>query len=193
METKQGLVCDGCGQAASAEHMRRRLQRLEWATRYRPVHIGVLLLGAVVPAADTEFFYSPADAFAGEAARLAEVAALTELDRPKEQLHTAFQRAGFFATHVLECPVESESAVAAADLLAQRLPGALTRIRRSLRPKRAALVSGMLEPFAEQIRTALPDCRIVWNAGRSFHLADGGSGEAQRLRKALAGEGFMDG
>ena len=31
------LRCDGCGQAASPEHMARRLRRLEWTTRYRPV------------------------------------------------------------------------------------------------------------------------------------------------------------
>jgi len=33
------LPCDGCGQPASAEHIARRLQRLEWATRFRPIHI----------------------------------------------------------------------------------------------------------------------------------------------------------
>src|SRR5207249_10650226 len=41
------LPCDGCGQAASAEHIARRLRRLEWATRFRPVHIHTLLRGGV--------------------------------------------------------------------------------------------------------------------------------------------------
>src|SRR5207253_8014232 len=49
------LVCDGCGQAATAEHIARRLQRLEWTTRYRPVHIHALLLGAFSPLRDEEF------------------------------------------------------------------------------------------------------------------------------------------
>jgi len=43
------LPCDGCGQPASAEHIARRLQRLEWATRFRPIHIQALLLAAFRP------------------------------------------------------------------------------------------------------------------------------------------------
>src|SRR5213593_3601449 len=61
------LPCDGCGQAASAEHIARRLRRLEWATRFRPVHIHTLLLGGVAPREDAEFLYAPGDEFRGEA------------------------------------------------------------------------------------------------------------------------------
>src|ERR1700740_33549 len=43
------LRCDGCGQKASEEHLTRGLRRLEWATRYRPVHIHTLLLGGFFP------------------------------------------------------------------------------------------------------------------------------------------------
>src|SRR5438132_9493644 len=95
----QGVVCDGCGQAASPEHIARRLQRLEWATRHRPIHIQTVLLGAAPPQTDGEYFYSPEGGFAGEAKLLADVAGLTALDRPREQLQIAFQRGGFFATH----------------------------------------------------------------------------------------------
>src|SRR5437899_12101620 len=49
MTNSIALPCDGCGQAATAEHIARRLQRLEWTTRYRPVHIHTLLLGAYSP------------------------------------------------------------------------------------------------------------------------------------------------
>jgi len=190
METKRQLVCDGCGQAASPGHTARRLQLLEWATRYRPVHIGTLLLGAAAPSHEAEFFYSPEGAFSGEAAALAEIAAptqLAQLDRPKEQLHIAFQRGGFFATHLLECPVEPQSAVALADLLRARLPAAIVRIRRSLRPKRVALISAALEPFAEQLRSELPDSRILLNGAKAFRLEPGdSSGEVVLLRQALA-------
>jgi len=48
----QSLVCDGCGQSADAEHIARRLKRLENMTRYRPIHIQALLMGAASPAED---------------------------------------------------------------------------------------------------------------------------------------------
>jgi hypothetical protein len=194
MESNQELVCDGCGQAAAPGHMARRLQLLEWATRFRPVHIGTLLLGAAPPSAAAEFFYSPEGAFAGEAALLPEIAALTPLDRPKEQLQIAFQRGGFFATHVLGCPVEEGSAVAMVDLVKARLPAAIVRIRRSLRPKRVALISAALEPFADQLRSALSDSHLLLNGEKAFRLDQGNpSGEGLLLRQALAAVSTREG
>jgi len=72
------LRCDGCGQASfSPQHIARRLQRLEWTTRYRPVHIATLLLGSVAPQSDAEFLYSPAGEWAGEAKALLAAAGVT--------------------------------------------------------------------------------------------------------------------
>jgi hypothetical protein len=194
METKQGLVCDGCGQAALPGHIARRLQRLEWATRFRPVHIGTLLLGAAAPSSEAEFFYSPEGAFTGEAARLAEIAALARLDRTKEQLHIAFQRSGFFATHVLECPVEEGSRVAMADLVRAGLSAAIVRIRRSLRPKRIALIAAELEPFAAQLQSELSLSQILLNGEKAFRLEQAEpSTEVLLLRRALASEAFEEG
>jgi hypothetical protein len=189
MQNKPGIVCDGCGQTAAPEHIARRLQLLEWATRFRPVHIATLLLGGAAPGADAEFFYSPEDAFAGEAALLCETAGLATMDKSKEQLHVAFQRAGFFATHVLECPVEPGSSAALAELIANQLPNAITRIRRSLRPKRVALISAHLEPFAQQLRSALPDCKILLNGDKAFRFELGDpSGQISLLQRALLSE-----
>jgi hypothetical protein len=190
MQRNQELVCDGCGQIAPPEHVARRLQRLEWATRYRPVHIGTLLLGAAAPRDDAEFFYSPQGAFEGEAALLAGVAALAPQERSKEPLHVAFQRRGFFATHVLECPFEDSSDAARADLLAKRLPGAIARIRRSLRPRTLVLIAAMLEPFVSQLTAQLTDSRMILNEGKAFRLDNINGGdrakETMLLRKALA-------
>ena len=189
MENKPGIVCDGCGQTASPEHTARRLQLLEWATRFRPVHIGTLLVGAAAPATDAAFFYSPEGACAGEAAFLAEIAGIATADKSKEQLHAAFQRAGFFATHVLECPVEPAGKAELPQLVANKLPNAITRIRRSLRPKRVALLSAVLEPFAAQLRSALPDCKIILNGEQAFRLESGdSSGQIAILRQALTSE-----
>jgi hypothetical protein len=189
MENKPGIVCDGCGQTASPEHTARRLQLLEWATRFRPVHIGTLLLGAAAPATDAAFFYSPEGTCVGEAAFLAEIAGIAMADKPKEQLHTAFQRAGFFATHVLECAIEPASKAELPQLVASKLPNAITRIRRSLRPKRVALLSVVLEPFAAQLRSALPECKIILNGEQAFRLESGdSSGQIAILRQLLTSE-----
>src|SRR6266446_10773667 len=103
------LPCDGCGRAASTEHIAGRIQRLEWTTRYRPVHIHTLFLGSVSPQRLEEFLYSPNGEFQGEAARLLEAAGVSTAGKTAEAVHAEFQRAGFFLTYVLECPVENES------------------------------------------------------------------------------------
>src|SRR4030088_16264 len=103
------LPCDGCGQIASTGHTARRLQRLEWATRSRPVHIHTLFLGSASPQKQEEFLYSPNGEFQGEAGRLLEGAAVAPTATRAEAVHAEFQRVGFFLTHVFECPIENES------------------------------------------------------------------------------------
>jgi hypothetical protein len=104
--TNADLRCDGCGQPASPEHIARRLQRLEWTTRCRPVHIGALLLGAAAPQNDLEFIYSPSGQWNGQAQVLLAAAGITSDGKPPETVLAEFQRGGFFVTHVLECPLE---------------------------------------------------------------------------------------
>jgi hypothetical protein len=181
------VLCDGCGQTASGRHIARRLERLAWATRYRPVHIQALLVGAVAPTEDAEFFYSPEGAFLGEARRLAEVAELTRLDMSKEQLQVAFQRAGFFAVHVIDCPFEEGGSPSVAELLEKRLPSALIRIRRSLRPKKVALISPLLDPLVRHLEKELAGARLITNSGRAFQLDSAeGAPETALLQNALA-------
>src|SRR3979411_1209168 len=103
------LPCDGCGQIASAGHIARRLQRLKWATWYRPVHIHTLFLGSASPQKQEEFLYSPNGEFQGEAATLLAAAGVSTAGKRAEAVHAEFQRAGLFLTHVLECPIGDES------------------------------------------------------------------------------------
>jgi hypothetical protein len=207
------LPCDGCGQISSPAHIAQRLQRLEWTTRYRPVHIQTLLLCAASPQEEKEFLYSPRCEFQGEAARLLEVAGIAAAGKTGEAVQAEFQRAGFFLTHILECAFESEarddsnapsidngrgsatdgSNVSAMDdskrllLLEQRLPATATRIRRSLKPKRVALISRELEPLVEKIAPMQLGCPIVLDGGKPFALDCSNAGEAaKRLREALA-------
>lgn len=187
--SKGDLRCDGCGQPASPEHIARRLQRLEWTTRYRPVHIGTLLLGAVAPQNDSEFLYSPAGAWNGEARILLAAAGLVAEGKSAEATLAEFQRAGFFLTHVLECPVENSEAVSFQQLAAARLPSLLARIRRSLKPKRLTLISRDLEQVLPALNSGQLNCAIVLDQDKPFALDAQTAAEAARsLHEALTGQ-----
>ncbi len=145
------LLCDGCGQSASPENLTRRLQRLEWATRYRPVHIQALLLGGIVPESDHAFLYFPEGNFHGEAANLLDALQIPRAGKSADAILTDFQKRGLFLTHVLECPLEPGVPPSAAQqLLEKQLPAVIARIRRSLKPKRLLLLSKELAPLAEK-------------------------------------------
>jgi len=167
--TTQNLLCDGCAQAASPEHIARRLQRLEWTTRYRPVHIATLLLGAVSPRNDADFLYS--GKFSGEACRILEVAGIATEEKTSEAVLAEFQRGGFFLAYVLECPLDDSAQESeAGKLLAQRLGPTLARIRRSLRPKKAVLFDKRLGPLLERMSSAELGCPVLLDAGKPFAL-----------------------
>jgi hypothetical protein len=184
--SKSDLRCDGCGQPASPEHFARRLQRLEWTTRYRPVHIGTLLLGAVAPQNDSEFLYSPAGASNGEARILLAAAGLTEEGKSAEATLAEFQRAGLFLTHVLECPLEHSEATSFQQLAAAQLPSVLTRIRRSLKPKRLAPISTALGPLLPALNSGELNCAILLDQGKPFALDRQAATEAtHHLREVL--------
>src|SRR5579883_493212 len=188
MAKSEFLACDGCGQAASPEHIARRLQRLEWATRFRPLHIQVLLLGAVMPERPEEFVYVPEGSFTGEAAQLLETAGIAVEGRGREEVLADLQRAGVFLAHALECPVEplGDHRAALETLLERRMPALLARIRRSLKPKRLVPISSALDPFLEQLSAESP-CEVLLKNGRAFDLAHDDHQElSQRLKDVLA-------
>jgi len=196
------LRCDGCGQMASPEHIARRLRRLEWATRYRPVHIHTLLLGGVAPREDAEFLYAPAGEFRGEGESILRAVRI-ETGRPQkavpttasperktaEDIHAEFQAAGFFLTHVLECPLEPVNSDSAhtSGLLRKHLPLVASRIRRSLKPKRVILVTEMPPEVVQDILALDLGCEVMLNEGKPFALApEAKEAEIARFRAALA-------
>jgi hypothetical protein len=181
------LSCDGCGQPASPEHIARRLQRLEWTTRYRPIHIGTLLLGGFSPLADADFLYS--GKFEGEASRLLEAVGISPVGKPADAVLSEFQRGSFFLTHILECPLESGQAgpLVCESLLEKRVSSVMTRIRRSLKPKRVFLISESLAPLSAGLSSAELSCPVILDGGQPFGLDSSGFSEAaQHLRVALA-------
>jgi hypothetical protein len=180
------LACDGCGQFASPEHIARRLERLEWSTRYRPVHIGSLLLGGVSPQSDGDFLY--AGKFAGEAGVLLEAVGIFPAGKSPETVLSEFQRGGFFLTHVLECPLEAGQAEESSceDLFVRRVSTVMTRIRRSLKPKRVVLISELLAPLTAGLSSADLGCPVILDDGHPFRLDSSDSSRPlQHLREAL--------
>jgi hypothetical protein len=157
------LRCDGCGQMASPEHIARRLQRLEWTTRYRPIHIGALLLAATAPVKDSDFLYAPSGEFTGEAALVLETAGLETRGKSRDIVLTEFQRSGFFLAHVLECPLVDADLDPAEirGFLERRVPSVFARIRRSLKPKRLVPISRLVEPMLQRIKPQDLGCVIV--------------------------------
>jgi hypothetical protein len=166
------LPCDGCGQFAPPAHIARRLQRLEWATRYRPVHIQTVLLGAVVPAQQGSFLYSESAPFSGEAAQLLEALQIATEGKSRDDVLAEFQKRGLLLIHVLECPLEGRLSPSEIDGLIERQSRqTLVRIRRSLKPKRVLLFSKELTALASKLTEADFDAPVLLDNDKPFDIA----------------------
>jgi len=184
------LPCDGCGQLANSAHISRRLERLAWATHFRPVHIQALLLSGIVPSRNSDFLYSPSTSFQNgtEAATILKAAQLSTEGKSHETILTEFQKLGLMLTHILECPLdENVSTSVAPALLQKQLPATIARIRRSLKPKRLLLISCELQPFVDHFHHAGLDCPVLKSPGTTFLSSQPPSEtDLQAFRAALA-------
>lgn len=189
MSNATPLRCDGCGQFATAEHISRRLQRLEWATRFRPIHIQTLLLGGIPSQRDDEFLYSPQPSIVGEAQTILQAVQISTEGKSKETLLTEFQKQGLMLTHVLECPLDTHACASEShNLIQDHLPAAVTRIRRSLKPKRVLLLSAHLQRSADQLHQMNLGCPVFPSpTGTYLSSAITGATELEAFRMALAG------
>jgi len=184
--TPADLRCDGCGQGASPAHVAQRLQRLEWTTRYRPIHIGTLLLGAVAPREDADFLYAPEGKFAGEAKLVLQAAGVSAAGKSTDSVLPEFQRGGFLLAHVLECPLEESNSGRVQELVESCLPATLARIRRSLKPKRMALISRSLAFVVANFHSADLNCALSLDGGKPFALdGEDPQGAVERLRQTI--------
>jgi hypothetical protein len=186
-------VCDGCLQPASDEHIARRFQRLELATRFRPIHIQLLILAEAPPSRPQDYFYylpaefaergGPARQVRGGLSRvmfdeLMGAVGIRAEGKNDESCLAEFQRLGLFLADSLECPVEDvvpgvrEGQVHAnAFELSHRFgPTIVKRILHSYKPKHIALLSARtrhLIPFLEQ--AGLRD-RLLLYQGLPLHF-----------------------
>lgn len=170
-------ICDGCGRSVDEAHIRRRIERLEMATRFRPVHIGVLLIDAAPPARQEDFFYATSgagtrsaagQAYFDEMAKLAGAAAGSGAANASgaEAILAEFQRRGFFLTHAVECSFDDASELTAAIRRLART--VLLRVQTSYKPKHVALISAPTAELIETFRAGGWADRLILDNGRPF-------------------------
>jgi hypothetical protein len=196
------MICDGCGMEADARHIRERIERLELATRFRPIHIRALLIDAVPPTRSADYFYRAARDrstrsnssrnYFDQIVGLNRAAADAEIE--EESALSEFQRRGLFLAYAVECPFPG-AATALDDTVRKLAPTLLKRVQVSYRPKLVALLS----PEAGELIPALLGAgwggRLILDKGRPFSLPELGHTASQeglagklggRLVKALA-------
>jgi hypothetical protein len=150
------VQCDSCGVAAAAEHIRARLARLELASRYRPVHIGLLLICTAPPQPMEDDLYAWERQKAGaEAAQYVEglfqSVGIGPEKTPPERL-VEFQRRGIYLARLVECPLAP--GVILADITPKAAGVIVTRISQSYKPGRIGLLAPVAPGLAEALRSA---------------------------------------
>ena len=170
MHSYSRIVCDGCGQPATQEHIARRVKRLENATRYRPIHVQALFVGAASPADDRADLYSAAEKFSGEGAKLLQALDVEPEGRTVEATLSDFQRRGYLLTHILECPEVPADLGPRREAMRERLPAVLARIRRSFKAKRVVLLGEELAEFVPQFQAGNLESALILDDGKPFEL-----------------------
>jgi len=122
-----------------------------------------LLLAGAAPQADDEFLYAPATRFAGLAGEILTALEIPAKGRAHGEVLVEFQKRGLHLAYALECPMEAGAdASFSNELLERHLPQVITRIRRSLKPKRVVLVSPELQAFLPQLSESSVGCPVFY-------------------------------
>jgi len=166
-------VCDGCGAQADGAHIRRRIERLELATRFRPIHIQVLLIDAAPPARREDYFYhatnrgdrsqSSRDYF-DEIAKCSGLTINPEMN--EESTLAEFQHRGFYLAHVRECPAERTDEWDGA--LGRLGTVMIRRVEKSYKPKYIVLLSASLGKLIPQFERSEMRDRLILDHGKPF-------------------------
>jgi len=195
-------VCDACGVRTDEDHIRRRVERLELATRYRPVHIKILLLDGAPPARLEDFFYQATKVRStrSQASRmyfdeLVKCAGIpVGPDLREESALTDFQRRGFFLTSAVECPFEEQSDPLGA--LRRLAPTVMKRVQTSYNPSYVVPLSPPTQELIRLFGLVGWGDRLVLNKGVPFsdpylgdpkRQAEAGTAFGDRIKKLLAG------
>jgi len=194
-------ACDGCGLEASNQHRRERIERLELATRHRPIHIQVLFLDSAPPLRFEDFFYHACKDRAARSvgARMyfdELIKTIGSPEAPGFQEETAlaeFQRRGFYLAHVVECPVENDDDVEPA--IFRMTPKLLVRLQKSYQPKRILLLSQPTHHIVDVLEAEGWKGKLLLDEGGPFfdpflgdpqNQAEFGTALGDRLSRALS-------
>jgi hypothetical protein len=182
-------VCDGCGQQVNAGHVKERIERLQMATRFRPIHIQTLVIDACPPQPLSDFFYNASGAGRSGAAgeyfsELAKCAGdgsakLASGAANDEAVLAEWQRRGLFLAYAVDCAIESEPELTAA--VANSAGTVLLRLATSYKPKSVSLLSKPAELLIPSLQANGWKEKLILDAGRPFGGTDFGS----RLAAAL--------
>jgi len=156
------IICDACGLPASPEHIAARVQRLELATRFRPIHIDVLFVALEpMPRLEDDFYRPPEsrnffDPFLSALDILPE-AGKQSIEANGREADVArlleFQRKGYYLRYLSECPVLARADTnVARECISRLAPILVKRIRFNYKPKHIALVGTNLQPLIEALQ-----------------------------------------
>lgn len=173
------IHCDGCTLEASPEHLRRRIARLEWASRFRPIHIATLILAPAPPAALEDYFYWPEGLPGNAESRafhedLLAACGIAGAAEGREKALGMFQHAGFFLAEAVECPVEDVSGIDFDSLVARLTPTVVRRVRHSYRPKSVLVLSERLAGVAKALGEAGTGADLLLWEGAPVAIAGAG-------------------
>jgi hypothetical protein len=194
-------ICDGCGAEVNEAHIRQRIERLELATRFRPIHIQVLLLDVAPPAKLEDYFYRvAADSTERSVASRMFFDELAKcIGHPRgpltqeESVLAEFQKRGLFLAYAVECPVESLKELTQQ---IQRLASTVVlRVNSSYKPKFVAPISHSLQDLVSLLQSRGWSDKLILANGKPFddpflgdpqRQAEFGTSLGDRLAKALA-------
>jgi len=191
------LACDGCGLPALPEHIAERVHRLELATQFRPVHMGILFIAlAPLPGVENDFYASPKDkTFFEPFLEALEIPSSTEKSAREEDNHgkdlarlTEFQRRGFFLACLSECPLPDNKETV--EQIIQRLgPTLVRRIKFNYRPKQIAPLGQELSPLVEMLKEHGLGPVLMGDDGQALPLpCTGVQGWMQLFRRSVTAE-----
>jgi hypothetical protein len=154
------VTCDGCGLPGSPAHIAERLNRLELATRFRPIHISVLFIAAAPLLRPEDDFYGPPETREFFDPFLAAVEIPIPGSRPHESEEVLdekfvrlneFQHRGYYLSYLSECPLsrEGDEVERAISRLGTTL---LRRIRFNYKPKQIVILGSELGPLLEVLK-----------------------------------------
>jgi hypothetical protein len=168
-------VCDGCGARVDDAHIRARIERLEMATRYRPIHIQVLLLGVAPPPRAEDYFYRAAETGTDRSPGgrvFFETLIRAAGENPARFAHESealaeFQRRGLLLAHVVECPAVGSEREAALECCT---PSLVKRIQFSYKPKFVAPLFDELGPVISLLAAAGMSGHLILDGDKPLAL-----------------------